>query len=90
MGNSLFLALSCTAAMIVYPVALTMEKKMVEFSFGAGYCLGWGAAFFFYAAATCMCLDDLVRTLARGPCACCRRNNKNSNNNTVTIQTSGV
>ena len=74
--------------MITYPVALSMEKTLVEFSYGVGYRLGWGASFFFFAAAMCMCLDDLVRTLAKGPCPCCR---KTSSGKQATIaQTSGV
>ena len=66
-------ALSCVAALVVYPVALVVDEDSTVHTFGVGYGLGWVSAVFFLASALCMCLDDLVRAVARGLCKCCRR-----------------
>ena len=61
-------ALSTAAALVIYPVAIELERRMAVHTYGVGFGLGWGASFFFLAAALCMSLDDVVRTLAR---VCC-------------------
>ncbi|XP_074655129.1 uncharacterized protein LOC141908815 isoform X2 [Tubulanus polymorphus] len=62
-------ALTMTSALIVYPV-FVMRKSPRDYRYGYGYYLGWACAFFFYTAAFCMMLDDLIHTASKG-CGCC-------------------
>ena len=77
----MFAALSCTAALIVYPVAIKTEQKLDGYTLGPGYGLGWGAAIFFMLAAFTLCLDDLYRAAAGASASfkCCRKADDNGN-----------
>lgn len=64
-------AASCTFALLIYPMSIELDKSIEGHRYGIGYGLGWGAAFFFYAAALCMSLDELVRASSRAKCCRC-------------------
>ncbi|XP_067658172.1 uncharacterized protein [Haliotis asinina] len=61
-------ALSTGVALIIFPVAVELDHTILSHRYGIGYGLGWGGAFFFFAAAICMTLDELVRESARVKC----------------------
>ncbi|XP_052285350.1 uncharacterized protein LOC127881489 [Dreissena polymorpha] len=63
-------ALSSTIALIIYAVAMSTDSTFASYSFGSGFGLGWAGTAFFYAAAFCMSLDELVRESAQN--RCCR------------------
>ena len=68
--------MSMMVALVVYPAAIELERKVSQHSYGVGFGLGWGAVFFFLLAALCMCLDDVVRTVAK---CCCPPSDRDSN-----------
>ena len=55
-------------ALLVFPIAVEIDRNISSHRYGIGYGLGWGGAFFFLAAAVCMSLDDLVREASRTKC----------------------
>ncbi|XP_070206529.1 trichohyalin-like [Littorina saxatilis] len=61
-------ALSTGVALMVFPIAIEIDRNISSHRYGIGYGLGWGGAFFFLAAAVCMSLDDLVREASRAKC----------------------
>lgn len=63
-----FPALSTTVALIIFPVAIENDLKMLTHHYGTGYGLGWGGTIFFFAAALCMSLDDIVRESSTSIC----------------------
>ena len=58
-------------------MAIVIEDEDGLHSFGVGYGVGWGAAFFFLASSICMCLDELITRCARLRCF-----NKNNEDDT--------
>ena len=56
-----FSALCSSVALLIYPIALSVDENLRSYSYGSGYGLGWGGTAFFFAASLCMSLDDLVR-----------------------------
>ncbi len=42
-------ALSCVGSLLIYPLGITVEGRIKLHSYGFGYGLGWGAAFFYCA-----------------------------------------
>lgn len=64
----LICALSTTVALIIFPVAIENDLKMLTHHYGTGYGLGWGGTIFFFAAALCMSLDDIVRESSTSIC----------------------
>lgn len=61
-------AISAGAALIIYPIYIETDNKIGSHTYGSGYGLGWGGAFFFLTAALCMSLDELVRESSKAKC----------------------
>ncbi|CAI9728508.1 endoglucanase 4-like isoform X2 [Octopus vulgaris] len=75
----LICALSTTVALIIFPVAIEHDLKLLSHHYGTGYGLGWGGTIFFFAAALCMSLDDIVRESSTSICCTLCMGSSNQN-----------